>query len=252
LNQIQTLPAKIFVISAIVTDDLCETPRCSMPAYPGSKYCSRNHRDTAIYGPENTTSLSAQKLRLPLVETGYHSESESKIVQKHRRRRTHSFSAPSAPYQRPYNPNEILFYDRAKKYYEFTNFSPHSIRYNMKDYPSAEHLFQSLKFTDPRDSEIIRRQPSPRDAFEESRRLSSRIRKDWIIGKINLKMMERTVLLKFTQHENLREMLLGTGKATLIEDSPLDSFWGIGSDGKGQNELGKALEKLRAILRERE
>jgi predicted NAD-dependent protein-ADP-ribosyltransferase YbiA (DUF1768 family) len=43
------------------------------------------------------------------------------------------------------SPTEIRFYDRKDKYYEFTNFSNHSIRYNGKDYATAEHLFQSLK-----------------------------------------------------------------------------------------------------------
>ena len=28
-----------------------------------------------------------------------------------------------------------------------------------------------------------------------------------------------------------------------------DSFWGAGANGKGQNQLGKALERLRAELR---
>lgn len=98
----------------------------------------------AIYGPQ-PASTSVQKLRTPQVENGYHTENENKVLQKHQRRRTSSFSAQPIPYKRPYNPNEILFYDQAKKYYEFTNFSPHPIRYNMKDYPSSEHLFQSLK-----------------------------------------------------------------------------------------------------------
>jgi predicted NAD-dependent protein-ADP-ribosyltransferase YbiA (DUF1768 family) len=39
----------------------------------------------------------------------------------------------------------IKFYDKADPYYEFTNFSDHPIRYGGKDYPTSEHLFQSLK-----------------------------------------------------------------------------------------------------------
>ncbi|KAG6331540.1 hypothetical protein ID866_7550 [Astraeus odoratus] len=44
-------------------------------------------------------------------------------------------------------------------------------------------------------------------------------------------------------------MLLGTGDAELIEDSPRDYFWGIGADKTGRNELGKALQRLRQELR---
>jgi predicted NAD-dependent protein-ADP-ribosyltransferase YbiA (DUF1768 family) len=34
-----------------------------------------------------------------------------------------------------------------------------------------------------------------------------------------------------------------------LQKSDVDDFWGIGKDGKGRNELGKALERLRTQLR---
>lgn len=34
------------------------------------------------------------------------------------------------------------------------------------------------------------------------------------------------------------------------QDSDKDAFWGVGPDGRGRNELGKALERLRSKLRE--
>jgi predicted NAD-dependent protein-ADP-ribosyltransferase YbiA (DUF1768 family) len=36
---------------------------------------------------------------------------------------------------------------------------------------------------------------------------------------------------------------------THVQDSDKDAFWGVGPDGKGRNELGKALERLRTKLR---
>lgn len=39
----------------------------------------------------------------------------------------------------------LLFYDKDKPYYEFTNFSPHPVYYNGQRYPTSEHLFQSFK-----------------------------------------------------------------------------------------------------------
>jgi len=62
-------------------------------------------------------------------------------------------------------------------------------------------------------------------------------------------MMDLALWHKFTQHESLMKELLSTDDAELIEDSDKDSFWGIGADRRGQNELGKALERLRARLR---
>jgi hypothetical protein len=79
--------------------------------------------------------------------------------------------------------------------------------------------------------------------------------------------MDIALRLKFTQHRDLRALLLGTGDADLVEvrgvlsfrsasgfnrlqDSPRDYFWGIGADHSGRNELGKALVRLREELRE--
>jgi diaminohydroxyphosphoribosylaminopyrimidine deaminase/5-amino-6-(5-phosphoribosylamino)uracil reductase len=39
----------------------------------------------------------------------------------------------------------ILFYHKHDPHYGFTNFSPHSVTYNGKVYPTSEHLFQSFK-----------------------------------------------------------------------------------------------------------
>ena len=77
--------------------------------------------------------------------------------------------------------------------------------------------------------------------------------------------MDRAIYHKFKQHHDLREELLSTGNAELIEvripshsyvsiltptqDSDKDAFWGVGADRKGRNELGKALMRLREKLR---
>lgn len=41
----------------------------------------------------------------------------------------------------------ITFYHKGDPYYGFTNFSAHVVGYEGKTYPTAEHLFQSLKVT---------------------------------------------------------------------------------------------------------
>lgn len=46
-----------------------------------------------------------------------------------------------ASYQRP----SILFYHRHQPHYGFTNFSDHPVVYQDREYPTSEHLFQSLK-----------------------------------------------------------------------------------------------------------
>jgi ribA/ribD-fused uncharacterized protein len=61
--------------------------------------------------------------------------------------------------------------------------------------------------------------------------------------------MRKGLKAKFTSHADLKEKLLSTGDALIEEESPSDSFWGIGADGKGENWSGKLLMELRAALR---
>ncbi|KAI0002453.1 DUF1768-domain-containing protein [Russula compacta] len=145
----------------------------------------------------------------------------------------------------------IYFYDSDKPYYEFTNFSDHTVEYRGLVYPTAEHLFQAIKFmeTDPELAERIRRLPTARMAQREAKKWAHRQRADWL--DVNVAMMDRVLEAKFSQHRSLRGMLRGTGSHELIEDSPIDWFWGIGNDGRGRNELGKALMRLREKLQAR-
>jgi N-glycosidase YbiA len=61
--------------------------------------------------------------------------------------------------------------------------------------------------------------------------------------------MRAAVLAKFTQHDDLKEILLGTGDALLIEHTTKDSYWGDGGDGSGKNMLGQILMSVREELR---
>ncbi|EKM52565.1 uncharacterized protein PHACADRAFT_149312 [Phanerochaete carnosa HHB-10118-sp] len=146
----------------------------------------------------------------------------------------------------------IFFYDRGQPYYEFTNFSPHSVWYDGKEYPTSEHLFQAHKFFNkaPHLAETIRMQPTSRAALEEARRLRRLQRSDWL--KVNIHCMDAVLEAKFTQHPRLRSMLLSTGDRELVEASPVDAFWGYGADKQGRNELGKALMRLRQQFRAQE
>lgn len=65
---------------------------------------------------------------------------------------------------------------------------------------------------------------------------------------------------KFSQHQRLREFLIGTGDKVIVEASPTDKIWGIGLaqdskeaanplQWKGTNLLGFALMEVREILK---
>ena len=54
---------------------------------------------------------------------------------------------------------------------------------------------------------------------------------------------------KFTQHDELKAVLLGTGDAELVEHTANDRYWGDGGDGSGKNRLGALLMQVRAEIR---
>lgn len=57
------------------------------------------------------------------------------------------------------------------------------------------------------------------------------------------------IFAKFTQNLDLKEKLLSTEDAKLIEDSPKDPYWG-GSLENSRNRLGELLMELRENLRQ--
>lgn len=148
-------------------------------------------------------------------------------------------------------PQRILFYHAHDPYYGFTNFSSDPVEYHGKIYPTSEHLFQSLKFL-PHRPELAEHMRTcskrPRAVFDEAHRFSPEVRPDWL--KVRIEMMDVALWHKFTQNTHLKDELLSTGDAELVEDSDKDAFWGVGPDGKGGNQLGKALQRLRTELRD--
>jgi predicted NAD-dependent protein-ADP-ribosyltransferase YbiA (DUF1768 family) len=45
-------------------------------------------------------------------------------------------------------------------------------------------------------------------------------------------------------------VLLSTGETPIVENSPIDYYWGCGADGTGENRLGAILMDVRDTLRE--
>ena len=73
------------------------------------------------------------------------------------------------------------------------------------------------------------------------------LRRDW--ESVKEQIMLEAVRAKFTQHDDLKQTLLGTGNATLVEHTDNDSYWADGGDGSGKNRLGHILMQVREELR---
>ena len=144
----------------------------------------------------------------------------------------------------------INFYSVSDEYGEFSNFAAYQIKLKGKSWPTSEHYFQGQKFQDAGHREEIRKAKTPMIAARLGRDRTKKLRRDWESVKDSI--MRGAVMAKFTQHDDLREMLLATGKAKLVEHTTNDSYWGDGGDGSGKNMLGRILMEIRDKLRDQE
>lgn len=141
----------------------------------------------------------------------------------------------------------IQFYSTADEFGEFSNFAGYSIQLQGKTWPTSEHFFQAQKFAGEPDEEEIRWANSPMLAARMGRDRNRPLRRDW--ESVKVAIMREAVLAKFTQHPELRELLLSTGDARLVEHTSNDDYWGDGGNGTGKNKLGQILMEVREQLR---
>ena len=158
---------------------------------------------------------------------------------------------PAALVAKPDHEGRVKFYHRGQDNFFLSNSSDFAVISDDIRYPTAEHLFQASKFLPHRPdlANKVRKAGNPLDAIKIARKFSEDVKPGWIREGINVQTMRNVLLLKFTQHSNLKEALLETGDANLVNDSPNDAFWGATSDRRGRNELGKALISVRETIR---
>lgn len=141
----------------------------------------------------------------------------------------------------------INFYRVSDEYGCFSNFAPYPIEIDGKRWPTSEHYFQAQKFDDPQHQEGIRREKSPMIAARMGRDRKKKLRRDWESVKVSV--MRKAVRAKFAQHDDIREVLLSTADAKIVEHTENDDYWGDGGDGSGKNMLGHILMQVREELR---
>jgi ribA/ribD-fused uncharacterized protein len=110
--------------------------------------------------------------------------------------------------------------------------------------PCVEHGYQADKTLNPKQRRAILNAEQPKLA----RRLGQTVtlRPDW--ENIKLNRMKYWLELKF-DIPSLRELLIATGDAELIEGNTWgDRYWGV-CEGVGQNNLGKLLMEIRENTR---
>lgn len=138
-----------------------------------------------------------------------------------------------------------------------SNMSPHVLTVVDKVWPTAEALFQAMRFDDRDIWEEIRSVDSPMMAKMLAKRYAGRM----VVAPRtppDIHNMVAVLRTKVQQHAGLKELLLQTGDARIIEDvttRPSESgmFWGMkrASEGwVGGNWLGSLWMKIRDSIRE--
>lgn len=142
----------------------------------------------------------------------------------------------------------IFFYSKNQAYSEFSNFAPYGITLNDVWWSTVEHYFQAQKFHDEDYRERIRKCGKPKDAKALGLTRELPLRDDWELVKDQI--MLDAVRIKFRTHEVPRDLLLSTGGADIVENAPMDGYWGCGHDGSGLNKLGCILMLVRKEIRQ--
>ena len=113
-------------------------------------------------------------------------------------------------------------------------------------WPTSEAAFQAGKTHDERMRERIRTAASPAEAKRLGRRAD--LRCDW--ERVKDDVMHAILKAKFALPE-LRDALLATGDAELVEGNTWgDVYWGV-CGGRGRNQLGRTLMRVRDDIRRR-
>ncbi len=117
---------------------------------------------------------------------------------------------------------------------------------------------KALLFGDTETADRIRAVPHPRMAKDLGRQVRGFDEQRWAERRFDLVVAGN--LVKFGQHAELRDFLVGTGSRVLVEASSIDKIWGIGlaadhehstspEHWPGLNLLGFALMEVRQELR---
>ncbi len=144
----------------------------------------------------------------------------------------------------------IYFYKVNEPYGCFSNFSPHGVFLQGKYWQTVEHYYQAQKFVGTPEAAIIpviHAVKTPEEAAALGRDCRRQVRSDW--EQVKISVMHEAVLQKFLTHKDIQAVLLATGDALLVENSPTDYYWGCGADKTGQNHLGGILMSVRAQIR---
>lgn len=137
--------------------------------------------------------------------------------------------------------------------------SPHPVTHEGTTYRTCEALFQSLRFKGyPDIQKEIQEQKSPMAAKMIARKNREKLNRGplWDEDPSDMPLMKEVLLVKLEQYPELKDKLLATGNAAIIEDCTTHDresarFWGmVFKDGQwiGKNVFGNLWMEIRNKL----
>lgn len=135
----------------------------------------------------------------------------------------------------------VLFYGHTEKGDRvsracFSQWYPIDFEVDGVRYASAEHYMMAGKarlFEDPEMLAAILDAPGPDEAKRLGRRVRGFDQAAWAAARFDIVVAGNVA--KFGQNPALREVLLATGDAVLVEAAPRDRIWGIGMGRNNPN-----------------
>lgn len=147
--------------------------------------------------------------------------------------------------------NEIRFYRASEKPYgAFSNLYRREVVFEGETFATSEHAYQAGKPRKKAVRDWLMAAPSPSLLAMAAHGLYYwDVAPGWSTTKFD--RMRDILRAKFEQHDDLRELLLSTGDARLVESATVDNevnrLWGE-VNGVGKNMLGVLLMEIREEL----
>ena len=125
-----------------------------------------------------------------------------------------------------------------------SNFFPATIDVYDLTFPTVEHAYVFMKGVPAEDVALIQFMKMTPGQIKRYGRTIELV-PDW--DRAKFKVMQDLVTLKFSDSNlGLKQLLDETGDCLIVEENTWnDTYWGMTPEGKGENNLGKIIMKIR-------
>lgn len=157
---------------------------------------------------------------------------------------------------------DIYFYGQKNANGYMSNFYPCDFQdcYGFRFKNSEQYFMYAKCITfEPDNRDMLMKiinEHSPAEVKKLGRQIKNYDERIW--GEKRFNYMVHGLWFKFSQNEDIKQLLINTGNCNIYEASPRDKIWGIGmgeekartvsKETYGQNLLGKALMEVRKLL----